>query len=170
MTEFLGDQKLEMLLQAMPADRLRFDLESLHEALRAAYGSQSAAGILVRAGRAAFARLLLKFAAELGFEDQGFRLLAPRRKMGVALQNLADWLQRQGAGRFEVRRVTNGWQWLHRVDFEGQTDNRATMACPFLLGMLQELSYWVSSGRIHPIREEAHSQGCLLEIESKPLD
>ncbi len=170
LTEILGQERLESLLTAMPSDQAKLDLESLRQVLTASYGSQSAAGILVRAGRAAFAHLLLKFAAELGFEDQQFRLLTPRRKMLTALQHLAAWLHRQGAGEVEIRLEEGRWQWLQQVDLGGQNDAELGTACPFTLGMLQELSYWASSGRVHPIHERPHPRGCLFEIEHKPLD
>ncbi len=170
LSEILGADGMETLSASLLVDQRPCDAQTLERTLVDFYGQHSAAGILIRAGRTAFTRLLLKFAAELGYEDQHFRLLAPRRKMGVALQSLAEWLNRQGGGEFEVRIEEDCWQWFHRPFFEEENDTGAGMACPFLLGMLQELSYWVNSGRVHPIREKPYPQGCLLEIEKKPLD
>ncbi len=170
LTEILGEEGLESLLASLPADQAPFHIGHLNQRLVERYGVQSAAGILVRAGRVAFVRMLLKFAADVGFEDQQFRLLAPRRKMLIALQRLADWLRLQGGGEFEVGSAGDYWQWLARADIEGQNDVGLGMACPFLVGMLQELTYWASSGRVHPIHERPHPQGCLLEVEQKPLD
>ncbi|WP_322794285.1 hypothetical protein [Bellilinea sp.] len=170
LTEILGETRFENLMASLPVEQSPLGLENLGDALGAAYGSQSAAGILVRAGRAAFSRILTQFSAELGFEDLDFRLLAPRRKMYTALTKLADWLNRQGAGEFEVRVEQGCWQWRHRTGFEVQGESNVGLVCAFLLGMLQELTYWVSSGRVHLIREKPNPNGCLLEIEQKPLD
>ncbi len=170
LTEVLGEARMEDLAASLDASLAPFDLESLRQALVMAYGNHSAAGMMVRAGRAAFSRLLLRYAAELGFEEQTFRLLAPRRKMLTALQRLANWLGIQGAGEFEVGVEEGYWQWFDRAGFEGAGIPRLWPACPFLLGMLQELTYWVSSGRVYPIREKDLPQGCVLEITQKPLD
>lgn len=170
LTEILGETHLEKLMAALPVEQAPFGLENLEDALVAAYGRQSAAGILVRAGRAAFSRILTQFSADLGFEELDFRLLAPRLKMYTALIKLADWLNRQRAGEFEVRVEQGCWQWRQRTGFEVQGESKAGWVCPFLLGMLQELTYWVSSGRVHLIREKPDRNGCLVEIEQKPLD
>lgn len=170
LTEILGETRFENLIASLPIEQAPFGLKNLGDALVAAYGGQSAAGILVRAGRVAFSRILTQFSAELGFEDLDFRLLAPRRKMYVALTKLAEWLNRQKAGQFEVRVEQGCWQWRQRTGFEVQGGPKADWVCPFLLGMLQELTYWVSSGHIHLIHEKPNPNGCLLEIEQKPLD
>lgn len=170
LTEILGETRLENLIASLPVEQAPWGLENLRDALVAAYGSQSAAGILVRAGRAAFSRILIRFSDELGVEDLDFRLLAPRRKMYTALTKLADWLNRQGAGEFAVRLEQGYWQWYQRAGNELQGGTTAGLICPFLLGMLQELTYWVSSGRVHLIRDKPSPNGCLLEIEQKPLD
>lgn len=170
LTEILGETRFENLIASLPVEQAPFGLENLEDALVAAYGRQSATGILVRAGRAAFSRILTQFSAELGFEDLDFRLLAPRRKMYTALTKLAEWLSRQRAGEFEVQVEQACWQWRQRTGFEVQGGPKADWVCPFLLGMLQELTYWVSSGRIHLIHEKPNPNGCLVEIEQKPLD
>ncbi|MFZ6019177.1 MAG: hypothetical protein ACOYXO_06135 [Chloroflexota bacterium] len=170
LTEILGETRLEKLMASLPVEQAPYGLENVQNALVAAYGGQSAAGILVRAGRAAFSRILCRFSVELGVEDLDFRLLAPRRKMYTALTKLADWLNRQGAGEFEVRIEQSCWQWHQRAGIEVQGGATAGLGCAFLLGMLQELTYWVSSGRVHLIREKPDPNGCLLEIEQKPLD
>lgn len=170
LTEILGETHLEKLTASLPVEQAAWGLEDLRDALVAAYGSQSVAGILVRAGRAAFSRILIRFSDELGVEDLDFRLLAPRRKMYTALTKLAGWLNRQGAGEFEVQVEQGCWQWHQRTGIELQDGATAGLFCPFLLGMLQELTYWVSSGRVHQIREKPSPNGCLLEIEQKPLD
>ncbi|MEW6178902.1 MAG: hypothetical protein AB1522_03130 [Chloroflexota bacterium] len=174
LTEILGTARLDDLLASLPAEGAGRDLGSLRQVLLQTYGQQSSAGILMRAGRAAFARLLTGSAAELGFEDQSFRLLPPRRKIFTALQQLAGWLNRQEGGDYRVVEGNGVWQWVCVGRLEGDLSASCRPLCPFTMGMLQELTYWASSGRVYPLREEAGGKaaptGCVIAIEQQPLD
>lgn len=172
--EILGAPALgELLPQVRSANGEPGGFAQLRAVLEQRYNAEAAGGVLLRAGRAMFTGILKSYAAEVGYEDMNYRLLAPRKRVLQGLALLADFLTRECGSKIHVSSQEGFWRWSAEACLECYGLSREKPACCFTQGMLQEFMLWVSSGRIHLLREgECGGTGgtCVIEIEQHALD
>lgn len=173
--EILGAAALEeVLAQARCNGEGASTFAHLRAGLEQRYSVEAANGVLLRTGRAVFVGLLRSYAVELGFEEIEYRLLAPRKRILQGLQQLAGFLVAECGSTIQVSNHEGFWRWSAETCLECAGLSQEKPACYFTLGMLQEFMLWVSSGRIHPLREcECRANGgkaCIIEIEQHALD
>jgi predicted hydrocarbon binding protein len=180
--EFLGVLNLagqNALTAPLPADNpeREFSFETisaLQAGLELAYGPRGGRGAAQRIGRAAFKYGLREFGATLGLTEISFRLLPLRAKLRTAGQAFADLLNAQSVPhvRFEETDGRLLWHIEHCPLCLGRHTDGA--ACHFMVGLLQESFYWLSSGKIFRVEETqclAHGgNACVIEIQTTPLD
>lgn len=147
--------------------RIQISLETL-------LGARSGRGVAMRSGRVMFRQILREFGSELGLSDLVFRLSPIEVKLQTGLDILARILSEHM--NFIANAETNETQLLFKIDrcpvcWEREAD---AVVCHLIVGMLQEVAYWVSGGKIFLIEEKTCiSRGepaCVIVINRKYLE
>lgn len=140
------------------------------------YGTRPGRGLSLRIGRACFKYGLEAFQGQLGLNEPAFRWQPLPRRLERALQALAEFF-RQTLGwrvRLETDEQASYWILEHCPSrlWQGQTDD-TPCGCYLLIGLLQEMLYWVSGGHCFLLEEaECLASGgrvCTIKIHRTPL-
>jgi predicted hydrocarbon binding protein len=147
---------------------------SIQLALEALLGARGGRGVALRSGRVMFQHILREFGSELGFADLVFRLSPTEVKLQMGLEILARILSDHM--NFSVKVELGESQFLFTITrcpvcWERVTD---VVVCHLIVGMLQEVAYWVSGGKIYIVEEQTciarDGSACVIVIQKKHLD
>jgi len=131
------------------------------------YGSDAAAGMFIRVGRAAFYYWMRQYAAGLGWKEIEFRLLPVRTRIKRGLSDLITWMAGEKPGRAELLSNTDSWS----VQVTGSDSH---LDSNILYGMIQELTCWAGNGKFYPVRKlQCQADGadfCVFEVSNTPAD
>lgn len=131
------------------------------------YGSDAAAGMTIRVGRAAFNYWMRQYAAILGWKKIEFRLLPVRTRIKRGLSDLITWMSGDKTGRVEILSNADSWR-VQVIRGEKPLDSNV------FYGMIQELACWSGNGKFYPVREIQHQADggeiFLFEISKTPAD
>ncbi len=170
---------LDHLVGAVPPDNFEreFSLNEvayINDAMERMYGPLAGRGLALRAGRAFFNYSLREFGPKLGVSTLAFRLLpiGVKTRMGIAIA--AKFVNRYTDEMVEIIEEEDGvlWQINHcPLCWNRQTD---IPCCQFMVGLFQEMLFWISSGKNFLIEERAciaiGDGHCSICIPRKPLD
>jgi len=166
----------ELLLHHPPleVDRPFAELTALQAALEEKFGGSGGRGIALRAGQAAFTRLLHHHETALGWDQVMFRLQPTPLRLTRGLQSLAGLLSQLIGTEFAVEKDERGWRLRStRCPFCYQREASESV-CHFVLGLLQEYFAWAGSGKVYQVSEvECRATGgeaCVFIIDKVPLN
>lgn len=156
----LYDQYREHLLSEYLAD-------SFTDFIINNYGSDAAAGMSIRVGRAAFYYWMRQYVTILGWKENEFRLLPVRARIKRGLSDLITWMAGEKTGCAELVSNKDSWR-VHIKSCEAFLDSN------IIYGMIQELACWAGYGKFYPVRELQSQPGngdlSIFEISKTPAD
>lgn len=179
--EIIGQAGLTALrnLTHLPVENTSEGLSSVDTAhlfagLEDLYGERGGRGLALRAGRASFSYGLTAFGGITGVTETTFRLLPTPMRFRTGLKLLADTLNQSSGKHIHIEEAPHAYRWV--VDFcpfcVGRKETSST--CSFWVGLLQEFSYWASSGKLYSVTETqcaaAGAAFCVVELSKKTLD
>ena len=150
------------------------EVSRIQNSLEALLGARGGRGVALRSGRVMFRQILREFGSELGFSDLVFRLSPIEVKLQTGLDILARILSEHM--NFIANAETDETQFLLKIDrcpvcWEREAD---AVVCHLIVGMLQEVAYWVSGGKIFTIEEKTcmtrGEPACVIAINRKYLE
>lgn len=146
------------------------------ETIEQRYGSRAGRGLMVRIGRACFKYGLDEFGGQLGLNDLAFRLKPSVERTVQALQALTDLLRSALRQRIRLESDEGSlYLVLERCPLCSAQEQagRGVPGCYLLIGLLQEMLYWVSGGRSFLVEEmeclASGSRRCTIKINKAPL-
>ncbi len=146
------------------------------EVVEQRYGTRAGRGVIVRIGRACFKYGLDEFGGRLGLNDLAFRLKPSSERTALALQALADFLRPALCQRIRLESDEGAlYLVLERCPLCSAQEQagRGIPGCYLLIGLLQEMLYWVSGGRSFLVEEveclASGSRRCTIKINKAPL-
>lgn len=187
MEEILGRNGLNALLNlaSLPdlSDRvsqheynqpLSFEaIGSLHTALEQFYGPHGGRGVALRIGRACFQHGLREFGDSCSLTDLSFRLLPLSTRFVRSVSMLATLFNQHSQQQIRLEDQENALLWhIERCPLCWQRSTESP-ACQMAVGLLQELLYWVSGGKLYHVEETAciacGDSACTIRIAKTPL-
>jgi hypothetical protein len=153
-------------------------IDQLQVALERAYGPRAGRGLALRIGRACFKYSLQELGLQLGLTGLDFRLKPMPERVWTALEALAAFFYYGCHQPVRLEVTEDTWRWVMAYDQGGKAARQgsgaaAWGACSWLVGLLQEMVYWVSGGRIFLVEEtECVALGgktCTITIRRTPL-
>lgn len=166
---------------SVPTVDSRFPLDpcnDLQRSLERAYGARAGRGLTLRIGRSCFKYALYEFGEQLGLTSLAFRLQAMPERVQCSLEALARLFTEafQQPVRLEADEHSLRWIMEHCSLCKGRTneeDADGMGVCLLVVGLLQEMLYWVSGGRTFLVEEtECIASGgrtCTITIARMPL-
>ncbi len=157
-----------------PFDRFN----GLQRSLERTYGARAGRGLVLRIGRSCFKYTLYAFGEQLGLTGLAFRLRSMPERVQHALEALANLFAEILHQPMRVEADEQCWYWvMERCSLcKGRTseeDAKEVGACLLVVGLLQEMVYWVSGGRTFLVEEtECVASGgrtCTITITKTPL-
>lgn len=157
-----------------PSRRFRW----LQRSLERTYGVRAGRGLAFCIGRSCFKYALREFETQLGLTGLDFRLKPTPERVRLALEALADICNRalHQPVRLEADERSLRWVMERCALCQGEQDKRNSEgvgACSLMMGVLQEMLYYVSGGRTFLIEEtECIALGgrtCTITIARTPL-
>lgn len=159
MAALLNAAELPEWIQKYPPKNMRpqfaFNhISQLMAKLEELYGLECGRGVALRAGRVFFNHLLSDLGDQIGLNEIEFRLLSLRLKTIGGLQLLAEAFNKHSDQKVQVE-VSQQLNWvIERCPFCWQRQS-TTASCHFMVGFLQEATYWISGGKHYFIQETA---------------
>ncbi len=198
MEEVLGRDGVEQVLEKATQGRSSFSLSgqipwtfdvvsALHEALEALYGPLAAAGLARRIGRAEFLPTLREFGDEFGLTSLAFRMLPFTKKIVQATESLAAIFENYGpletSACYEHQSGSNFKSYvLQETDtLIWRIENcpfcweryAALPACQVAVGLLEEMLYWLSNGKLFQVEETeciaCGAESCTIRFQKVPI-
>ena len=150
------------------------ELARMQIALERLYGARGGRGVALRAGRAAFDRILKQYGGEMGVKSLDYRLNPTPRRLRIGLEALATQLTGLCDESIEVLEDEAAWIWRLAECPLCRPGGADEPACSFFVGLLQEFTGWASGGKIYAVSEtECRASGnpaCVVRIEKRPLE
>ena len=187
MEEIIGHNEISSVFnQSAPAEivetdmvlkqDLDFSFEMLPEmqaTLEQTYGIPAGRGLAIRSGRACFRYILREFGTEMGLTDFEYRLLSLPARLLFCNQSLAALINQQTGQRVEFRMDDLYLHWtIERNPVKEGVLNEKS-ACHLTIGLLQEMLFWTSGGKIYQIEEtrciERGDPCCKIQIRKTPI-
>lgn len=181
MEEIVGQAGMAALsnLAHLPAEAMTqglspADTGRLFAALEGLYGERGGRGLALRTGRACFSYGLTALGRLSGVTETAFRLLPTPARLRTGMKLMADTLNQSSGKHIHVEDTPHAFRWV--VDVcpfcAGRSENAAV--CSFWVGLLQEFSYWASSGKLYAVTETqcaaAGAVACVIELSKQTLD
>jgi len=150
------------------------DICHIQLSLETLLGARGGRGVAMRSGRVMFRQILRELGSELGFSDLVFRLSPLDVKLQTGVEILARILLDHMNMIAHVE--SDETQLLFKIDrcpvcWERDVD---AAVCHLVVGMLQEVAYWVSGGKIFLIEERIcmarGEPACVIAINKQHLD
>ncbi|MBN2047997.1 MAG: hypothetical protein JW750_09155 [Anaerolineaceae bacterium] len=163
--EVLGEETIQVLCDERAADSMRLDdLAEIHRRLLSSFGQRAADGIEFRAGRSAFQNYIQQHAADVGFFKNDFRLRPVAGRMRQGLRMVSDSL----SDLLSAETSVNETEYDYRVAFGGISKDEQM----FLSGFVQEFFFWVSNGKLFPLRpgEPDAEHSVVICVNKIPFD
>ncbi len=129
------------------------ELSQIQVALEQLFGPRGGRGVALRSGRVCFKYGLREFGPTLGFTDLAFRLAPLDTKLQAGAGIFADIFNQFTDQKVRVETTTDHIMW--HIDRCPVCWNRHsdTPVCHLAVGILQELLYWVSGGKVFNVEE-----------------
>lgn len=172
--EVLGTEELSRVSILSNTNIPEDEILPVRKQMDKVYGKQSARGLAICSGRAAFKYLLEKDGRSIGFEDVDYHFLPIRLKVKKGLEMLAKWVERTYAVSVTIHSGSTDFE----VEMKSQNGERTpandVCMCDFISGLLQEFLAWVSGGKFYPVHETlcrgAGDSLCNIQVSRQPLD
>ena len=129
------------------------ELSGIAQALEDMYGPRGGRNLAIRTGRAGFKYGLREFGSLLGLQDLAFRLLPLGMKLKVGLNAMADTFNNFTDQQVSVQEEAD--RFVYAIDYCPVCWQRKANVpcCHTAVGLLQEMVFWVSSGKSFDIQE-----------------
>lgn len=153
-------------------------LGALQRSLERTYGARAGRGLALRIGRSCFKYALYEFGEQLGLTSIAFRLRPMPERVQHALESLANLFTKTFHQSVRLEADDQSLRWvMERCSFckgrANEEDADGLGACLLVVGLLQEMLYWVSGGRTFLVEEtECVASGgrtCTITIVRIPL-
>jgi predicted hydrocarbon binding protein len=174
--ETIGLEEFEKLAHSIvkPGGKNIKTIDPVRQRMDQVYGPDSARGIAICAGRAAFAHLLRQQENELGFTSESFRFAPGKVKLKKGLVLLSKWMSSHFAEVVEVESKDKFWLFSITPKQKEQPSEVTSNLCDFKLGLLQGFLAWASGGKYFAIHEVAcccsGAEKCCYRIEKTPIE
>ena len=174
--ETIGLEEFEKLVHSIvnPAPKTLRTIVPVRQKMDQVYGSDSARGIAICAGRAAFTHLLRQQENELGFSAESFRFAPGKVKLKKGLGLLAKWMSAHFSEDVAVESKDKFWQFSITPKHIDQPVEVTSNLCDFKLGLVQGFLAWASGGKYFAIHEVECCCGggeqCCYRIEKTPVE
>ena len=153
LVEILGEDDFGRVAAQLPPEA-EFPLGEVHTALDRLFGEVSAAGIMLRAGRASFTQILKDLGVEAGFTATEFKLLPMKKKVPRGLQLLADLISPVTGQQISVEARPTDYLWRVSQCLDCRHPHRTDLpACTYYSGLLQEYMAWMAAGKVFLVDE-----------------
>jgi predicted hydrocarbon binding protein len=178
--ETIGPEEFEKLVKPVPIidekqNKITIKgIRPVREKLDQIYGSNSARGIAICSGRAAFKHLLRQQESELGFNHDSFRFSPGQVKLKRGLLLLAKWMDSTFGEKVELENKDKFWVFNVNNSKTGGNLQGCSSMCDFTIGLLQEFMTWAGGGKFFSIKEVAcrgrGNEYCSFLIDKKPIE
>ena len=149
------------------------DFAEIQSALEAVYGLRGGQGTAFRAGRVSFYRILQEHGDEMGLNDPEFRFSPALYKISNGLRALAEKFTDLFQGCIHICEDENAWIWQFDCEPSSFMYQMVTSCNPFMLGVLQEFTQWVTGGKqylLYPVQcDSAHADTTRIRIEKQAI-
>ena len=148
-------------------------VSNLLESLELAYGPQGGRGTALRVGRACFPYGLRAYGTLLGFTELAYKLLPFPARLRTGAKTLAGFFNDHTDQRVRVEEKEGKLLWsIERCPLCWQRKANEPV-CHLAVGLIQESLYWLSSGKIFDVEENAciarGDPACTILIDPTPI-
>lgn len=150
------------------------EMGQLFQALEEMYGPRSGQGLARRAGQNCFRIGVKDFGPALDLVDIAVRVLPLATRLRLTLEVLSQMLNRFADHRAVVEESERYYYWGIQQCSLCWGRHTDSPCCHLAVGLLEESTFWLSSGRRFYIEEieciAAGDERCLFQVAKEPLE